>query len=141
MNTRIYPKVSEEMVDSTELSFDKYFINILDRILTKDVVRELSEERYNVLTQSIFDNQDNPSNFTSALKRYLNPDSVQIKKSFESLILCYSYLGVIPVTQTKLGEVIEQFIEASGGWKETTGKYTDAMKFRLPGSYENGKRR
>jgi len=140
VNIRIYPAVSNEMINSTELTFDKYFIDILDKLLTKDTVSQLSKERYNVLMESLLDNNDNPSYFTSAIQRFLNPDNIQIKKTFETLILCYAHLGIIPVTQSKLGTVIEQFMHTSGKWKIKTIKYTDAMKFRLPGSFENGKR-
>lgn len=140
MNIRIHPAVLNEMVKSTDMTFDKYFVDILDEILTEDVVKELSEERYNVLMESIFDNHNNPNFFTATTQRYLYPEDMRVKKSFESLILCYASIGIIPVTQSKLGKIIEQFINTSGGWKTNTIIYKDAMKFRLPGNFENGKR-
>ena len=138
MNARIYPTVLNEVVKSTDLTFGQHFVDKLHGILTNDVVKELSEERYNVLMESMVDNNDDPSNYTSATQRFLYPDE-RIKKSFETLILCYASLGIIPLTQLKLGKIIEQFINISGGWVTRTTKYMDAMKFRLPGSFENGK--
>ncbi len=141
MNVRIYPTVSREIIKSTDLTFSDQLVGVLNEILTEDVVTQLSEERYRVLMESMFDNNDNPSNYTSVLQMYLSPDGVRTRKSFETLILCYASVGVIPVTQKKLGAVIEQFLLTTGGWEVKTVEYVDAIKFRLSGSFERGKRR
>lgn len=140
MNIRIHPAVLNELVKSTDMTFDNYFVRMLDEMLTEDVMKELCEERYKVLMESITDYNENPAFFTSSTQRYLHPDDVRVKKSFESLILCYASVGIIPVTQSKLGKVVEQFINTSGGWKTSSVLYKDAMAFRLPGSFETRKR-
>jgi hypothetical protein len=141
MNTRIHPRVLEAMMESVETTFDNTLMDILRELLTDDVIRELSEERHGVLTESLYAGKKDPSNFTYAVQRFLEPDVIRIRKTFESLILGYASQGIIPVTQARLGEVVEQFISESGGWSTKTIKYKDAMAYRLPGSFENGKRR
>lgn len=143
MDVRIHPAASYQMLKSADEAFGKYFYDILEEILTKDVVRQLCEERYKVMLES-YDNAEpvyRKYHYDDSIQRFLNPDNIQVKKTFERLILCYAVAGVIPVTQVKLGEVIEKFLELSGGWREKWVEHVDAMMFKLPGSFEGGKRR
>ena len=140
MNARIYPSVSEAIIKSTDLKFDNRLVALLDKMLTADVMKELCGERYRVLMESITDNNQNPALFTSSTEMYLRPNDNRTKKTFEILILCYASAGVIPVSQPKLGEIVEQFITSSGGWKKKIFAYKDAMVYRLPGSFESGRR-
>ena len=154
---RIYPAVTDSMRDRDDLSFDQYFIDTVESILTDDLHEKLCAERYKVLLESLLcdDNVDMytiidsmradraeryDNTYNMAIDRFLTPDR-RTRETFKSLILCYAAQGIIPITQSVLGAAVQEFLNRAGAWETSTRKYKDAMRHRLPGSFENGKRR
>ena len=154
---RLYPTMSQALIDNEDLSFGYYFQELVDAMLTPEVHQRLCEERYNALMEDmkapIFVISSDMKKaglwterrwsadkaFASAIAHFSSPTRIN-KSTFKSFILCYAAVGVIPVSQPVLGECVERFLQECGGWETKRSKYKDALAFRLPGSFGTGKR-
>lgn len=154
MNVRLYPTVVTAYLENEHLSFDAGLEKIADDLLTDETVSELSLERYTVLMESLFMERFLASGqsdywtkqmslpYESTIRRFKAPTNMRrLKATFKTLLLCYAACGVIPVTQRKLGDLVQSFLDSAGEWKTKYTKHQDAFAKRLPGSFENGKRR
>lgn len=126
--------VSNAIARDVYLRYDKDSIEILNDMLTPEVVKLLSNEKKQYLLETQKMNRFNIQNTITMLER----SDTRTVDHFKRLVCAYAYCDEFPEGQPLLTEVIDTFVVEAGPWRniydknKNKNKSPEVMKQRLP---------
>jgi len=140
METGFNEKVLEYIVIRLEDEFDSFYHQYVDNMISDEIHQALCDERYQLLIKKQSYLGIKERNYTMSVDFFKKPSKVN-KLAFGNFILCHAVANMIPEDQPVLASLIECFTFECNDYVVEKRDYVDAMNFRLPGSFEHGRRR
>ena len=140
METGFNEKVLEYIVIRLEDEFDSFYHQYVDNMISDEIHQALCDERYQLLIKKQSELGIKEGNYTMSVDFFKKPSKVN-KLAFGNFILCHAVANMIPEDQPVLASLIECFTFECNDYVVEKRDYVDAMNFRLPGSFEHGRRR
>jgi len=140
METGFNEKVLEYIVIRLEDEFDSFYHQYVDNMISDEIHQALCDERYQLLIKKQSEFGIKEGNYTMSVDFFKKPSKVN-KLAFGNFILCHAVANMIPEDQPVLASLIECFTFECNDYVVEKRDYVDAMNFRLPGSFEHGRRR